>query len=81
MLVRSMDPYARIVAQPFVQLAMAHIDRDHFCRAALKHAVGESAGRRASVEDSLAGHVDLEPIERGVELVASTTHEPGPEVR
>jgi hypothetical protein len=71
------DLYARIVAQPFVQLTMAHIDGDHLCRAALKHAVGESARRRASIEDSLAVHVDPEPIERAVQLVASTTHEPG----
>ena len=73
-----MDPYPpRIIAQPFMQLTMAHIDRDHFCRAPLKHAVGESARRHASIEDSLAVHVDPEPIERGVQLVASTTDEPG----
>src|SRR3954454_8954829 len=72
-----MDLYARIVAQPFMQLAVANIDGDHFCCTALKNAVGESARRRARIEDPLAVHVDPESIERRVQLVASTTHEPG----
>ena len=44
------DEHARIVAQPPVELAVSHVERDDVPGATLQQHVGEAAGRRADVE-------------------------------
>ena len=44
------DDDARVAAQPPVELAVADVERDDACGAALQQDVGEAAGRRADVE-------------------------------
>ena len=63
--------HARVAAHLPVQLAVAHVERDHMTRAALQPHVGEAAGRRAHVEGDAIGGVDPEGVERRRELDAA----------
>jgi hypothetical protein len=68
--------HSRVGADLRMQLAVADVERDDMGRAALQETVGESARRGAGIEGSHPGDVDRERVERGVELVATTTDEP-----
>ena len=46
--------------------------------AALQHTVGETARRRPRIDDPATDRVDVESIERGVELLPAPAHEPRP---
>ena len=50
------DP--RVLAQPPVELAVGHVQRDHGLRAALEQAVGEAARRGAHVQAPPPGRID-----------------------
>ncbi len=62
------DRDARVLAQPPVELAVAHVQGDHARRPAAQQAVGEPAGGRAEVEGVDAGDVDGQGVERAREL-------------
>jgi hypothetical protein len=62
-------------AQAGVELAPAHVDRHHVGRSPLQQAVGEPTGGRAGVERDAPGGIDREPLEGGVELLASSADE------
>ena len=57
------DDDARVVAQLPVQLAVADVERDHACGAALQQHVGEAAGRCADVEALAPANLDLKGVE------------------
>ncbi len=67
---------ALVVADSRMQLTMADIHGDHMGCATLQQAVGETAGRRAGVEHSHSCDVDIERIERSIELLTAATDEP-----
>ena len=60
--------HARVVAKAPVELAVADVEGDHPLGAALQQAVGEAARRGADVEAGAALDVDLERVERVLEL-------------
>src|SRR5579862_938823 len=62
---------ALVGAQPFVQLAVADVDRNHAGSAALQEHVGETAGGGADVEAVEARRVQAEGVERVRELLAA----------
>ena len=55
-----------------MKLAVADVERDHACCAALEEDVGEAAGRGPDVDAVAAGRVDAEPVEPVRELLAAT---------
>ena len=60
------DDDALVVAQPHVELAVAHVDGVDARGAALQQAVGEAAGRRADIErDQPARHRCRRPRAHG----------------
>src|SRR6476659_682735 len=63
--------HTRVGADARMQLPVADVERDHARGAALQQHVGEAAGRRADVESITSGDVDLERVERVVELLAA----------
>jgi aminoglycoside 6'-N-acetyltransferase len=62
------DDDARVLADPRVQLAVANVQRDHACCAALEQNVGEAAGGGADVEAVPPGRIDAERVEGVGEL-------------
>ena len=68
--------HARVVAEPFVELAAADVESDHPRRAALEQDVGEAAGRGADVERVAPGRVDVELVEGVRELLPAARDEP-----
>ena len=66
-----------VVAERPGQLAGPHVDGQHRGGAALQEAVREPAGGGAGVEGPEAGHVDGEPVECGVQLLAAAGNEAG----
>ena len=62
--------HARVVAQALDELGAPHVDGVDDPRAASEQHVGEAAGRGAGIEAGEAGRVDLEGVERCLELVA-----------
>jgi aminoglycoside 6'-N-acetyltransferase len=62
------DDDARVLADPRVQLAVANVQRDHACCAALEQNVGEAAGGGADVEAGPPGRIDAEGVEGVGEL-------------
>jgi hypothetical protein len=60
-----------------MDLAMAHIERNHRDSAALEEAVGEPACRRAGVEPAQTGRVDVEGVQCSVELLPAAADEAG----
>ena len=69
--------HAGITTEPLVQLVVTDIERDDVSGASLEQAVGEPAGRRSGVEGLRAGRPEAEAVERGIELLAAATDEPG----
>ena len=68
------DNNARIVAQPPVQLAVAHVDGiDLFC-AVLQHTIRESARRSADVERNRPCKGDAELAHRLIQLQTAAAH-------
>ena len=62
----------RIVPKCPVELAVAHVERDHARRAALKQDVGEASRRGPDVERFAPVDLNAERVERVGELDAST---------
>jgi hypothetical protein len=50
------------VADPGVQLSVAHVERDHVGCPSLEQAVGEPAGGRPRIEDACASDVERERL-------------------
>src|SRR5439155_14183634 len=68
--------HARIRAQAWVQLAVADVECDHARGARLEETIGETSRGGSDVEALLAGHVDVQLLERVRELLASARNEP-----
>ena len=69
------DRHPLVCANAGMQLSVSHVERHHVRRSALQQTIGESAGRRSGVENTQPRHVDATFVERGVELLATTTDE------
>src|SRR5262245_42596497 len=71
--VRALDHHdPGVVPQPRMELAVAHVERDHVRGAVLQQTVGEAACRRADVESARSRDVDVEVRQRVLELLAAT---------
>src|SRR5580765_2308031 len=70
------DRDARILADARVQLAVADVERDHLCCAALEQHVGEAARRGADVEAVASRRVDSERLECVRKLLPAARDEP-----
>jgi len=68
------DDDSLVLPKLVVQLPVAHVDREHFGRSALKQAVGEAASRGAEVGNRLASGVVLKRVERACELDPASRH-------
>ena len=66
-----------VVPQPGMKLAPAHVDCHHGGGAGLEETVGEPAGRGAGIERPGAGHLDVEPLQGGLQFVAASAHVAG----
>ncbi len=62
-------------AEPFVELSVPDVERDHVRGPTLQQAVGEPAGRGAGVERPPVTDVDVEHVECMIELVCATADE------
>ena len=60
-----------------VELITSDIDGDDTGRPPLQHTVGEPTRRRPDVDDTASGRIDAEVVERRIELLATSAHEPG----
>ena len=67
--------HARIVAQLPVELSMADIEGVHAGGSVLQQAIGEAAGGCAEVQADLAGRIDFEMLQRGLQLEAAPANE------
>src|SRR5581483_779112 len=70
------DGNSRVVPERPVELSVADVDRDHPSRLPAEQAVGEPSGGRPHVEAVPAGNVDLEPLERRLQLHTAARDEP-----
>ena len=60
-----------------VELIASDIDGDDAGRPPLQHTVGEPTRRRTDVDDTASSRIDTEVVERRIELLATSAHEPG----
>ena len=67
--------HPRVVTQAPIQLPVAHVNRVHSRSASLKQAVGEPTGRGPHIRHGPSPHIDAEPAEGGVKLLAAATCE------
>jgi hypothetical protein len=59
-----------------VELIAAHVDRHRLFGTTLKHTVGKAARRRPDINYSAPVRIDGEPVESGIEFLASAAYEP-----
>jgi hypothetical protein len=69
--------YASVTTQRLGELSASHVESIDARRTALQQHIGESTGRCAYIETDTAGRVDLEGVQSGGELLATTRHVPG----
>src|SRR5918992_3870925 len=67
--------HARVVAEALVELRPPDVERDHALGAALEEDVGEAARGGADVESQASRWIDVERVERVVELLAAAGDE------
>jgi hypothetical protein len=58
-----------------MQLAVTDVEGDDADRTSLQQTIGESAGGRTGVEEAHTGNVEIEGVERRVELLSSAADE------